>query len=110
MTFLEPTVKSPKTEPPRPVYVENLLDLDEKQRDSLPVSFDAEGNVLSVYRDNVWKFYPYIAPKNVSNSLKRIDYSSPNFFPDGSSLTDPQHEGLLNSSKEFFYILSLIHI
>jgi integrase len=76
-------------------------------RADFPVSFsvspDGSKIVVSRFRDDVWDFYPYIPQESLSLSQKCIDWHAR--LPDGRSLTDPEHAGLLNSAKAFVWSL-----
>lgn len=61
------------------------------------------GQVVSRFADSVWDFYPYVPLDNVTPSAKRIDWRI--VLPDGHKLTDPEHQHLLQSSKEFIWSL-----
>lgn len=59
--------------------------------------------VVSCYSDLVWDFYPYIPQENMRLSAKQIDWRIA--LPDGRLLTDPEHAGLLESTKDFIWSL-----
>lgn len=75
--------------------------------DSMPVSSiatdDGGCHVISRYGDSTWDFYPFIPQLNLKGSNKRINWAIR--FPDGSLLTDPQHQQLFASSRAFIWSL-----
>jgi len=84
-----------------------LKGLDPTTKANLPVSAvvldDGRSQVVSRYRDPVWDFYPYIPLDNVTASAKQIDWRIA--LTDGRKLTDPEHQHLLESSKDFIWSL-----
>jgi len=73
----------------------------------LPVSIDllpdGTPHVVSRYGDAIWDFYPYIRQENLPPSEKQINWRIA--LPDGRLLTDPEHAGLLESTKDFIWSL-----
>lgn len=74
---------------------------------SLVVSYinapDGSQLVLSRYADNVWDFSPYITQENLKTSHKEINWHLQ--LGNGSTLTDPQNQPLLDSCKAFIWSL-----
>lgn len=70
---------------------------------SIAVIGDGMSLVVSRYGDAEWDFYPYFPQDNVPPSSKRINWRIP--LPDGRQLTDPEHAGLLSSTKDFIWSL-----
>ena len=87
---------------PQPAYVADLTALDQAARYMLPVSIRPGGEVLSLYGDPEWDFWPYIQTRNMNASKKRISFRIK--LPDGRLLTDPVHTGLLESARTYFYV------
>lgn len=85
-----------------PDYESNFRGLNEEQRNSLPISIDSTGALISKYGDNVWDFYPYVRTNNTKNSQKLIAFDQI-VFEGGSRLTDPEHANLLTSVKSYLY-------
>lgn len=70
---------------------------------SMTIMPDRSPLVVSRYSDLVWDFYPYIPQENMRPSAKQIDWRIA--LPDGRMLTDPEHAGLLESTKDFIWSL-----
>jgi integrase len=86
----------------KPDYVKEIYCLTKTQRDQLVISIAHNGRVLSYYSSMIWDFTPYIHIKSKSKRHKFLDFSSLK-FSDGSCLTDPQYNLLLDSVKSFLY-------
>lgn len=70
---------------------------------SIALMPDGSKQIVSRYGDLVWDFYPYLPQESMSTSRKRFDWGIA--LPDGHLLTDPEHAGLLESSKDFIWSL-----
>ncbi len=64
---------------------------------------DGTPEVVSRYGEAIWDFYPYIPQENIAPSDKQIDWRIA--LPDDRLLTDPEHAGLLESTKDFIWSL-----
>lgn len=84
-----------------------IKDLASADKATLPVSIDllpdGTPHVVSRYGDAIWDFYPYIRQENMRPSDKQIDWRIA--LPDGRLLTDPEHAGLLESTRDFIWSL-----
>lgn len=84
-----------------------IKNLASAEKSNLPVSVtttpDGKLLVINRYGDSVWDFYPYITPENVPPSKKQINWHID--LPDGRQLTDPEHAGLLESTKDLIWSL-----
>lgn len=84
-----------------------IKDFAPAEKANLPVSIallpDGTPHVVSRYGDPIWDFYPYIPQENRRPSEKQIDWRIA--LPDGRRLTDPEHAGLLESTKDFIWSL-----
>lgn len=84
-----------------------IKDFTPAAKANLPVSIallpDGTPVVVSRYGDVVWDFYPYIPQENLHPFNKQIDWRIA--LPDGRRLTDPEHAGLLESTKDFIWSL-----
>lgn len=74
-----------------------------------PVSQTLDGNgqavVVSYFGDDVWDLWPYITHENRAAGQKVINWRIA--LNDGSRLTEPQHQALLESCKDFILSLRL---
>lgn len=70
---------------------------------SIAVLPDGQPLVVSRWADDIWDWYPYITQENKSEHMKRIDWRIA--LPDGRLLTDPEHAGLLEATKDFIWSL-----
>lgn len=70
---------------------------------SITLQADGSPFIVSRYADEVWDFYPYIPQDTLSVAQKTLPWSI--LLPDGLRLTDQEHTGLLESSKDFIWSL-----
>lgn len=70
---------------------------------SIALLSDGAPVVVSRYGDFIWDFYPYIPQENMCPNRKQIDWRIA--LPDGRHLTDSEHAGLLESTKDFVWSL-----
>jgi integrase len=83
-------------------YVQEIYKLTKHQRNELIISIATNGRVLSYYSSDIWDFTYLIYIKSRTKRQNIIDFSSLK-FSDGSCLTDPQYDFLLDSVKSFLY-------
>ena len=65
------------------------------------ISYDASGNLLSIFSDNIWNLTNYIKNKNVSRSRKIIDFNVK--LCNETILTDKENLIYLRGIKEYLY-------
>lgn len=84
-----------------------IKDITPVEKSHLPVSIalqpDGTTLVVSRFGDLVWDFYPYIPQANLGPCFKQVDWRI--HVPGGRLLTDPEHAGLLASTKDFIWSL-----
>lgn len=84
-----------------------VADVPINERGSRPVSVilsaNGESRVISRFGDNVWDFFPYIPQENLKNANKGINWNIR--LNEVSTLTSPEYNQLLDSSKEFIWSL-----
>ena len=70
------------------------------------ISYDASGNLLSRFSDNIWDLTSHIKNKNVSHSRKIIDFNVK--LCNETILTDNNNSIYLKNIKEYLYTRYLI--